>query len=261
MTNQSRKELLKTEDVFTVAAGRAALWMSKRRSLLLGGGVTVVVLLVGSWGAAMYRQSTARAAGDLFAEGLKKLHSPVAKTAAATAEAKPGADAPAFATEKDKWVAARSKFQEAADRAGGKGVGLMARYYVADLADKLGEADVAESTLKALRDDIGNNDSLAFLAADRYAYLREAKNDPDGAIAALQPIADDQHFYADYAQFHQARLHLAKGDKANALTMLKHIDKTFHDSALHEEVQAKLIELGEKPDAPSANVESVEAAK
>lgn len=255
MIKKSRKELLKTEDAFIVAASDSAAWLQKHRVTLLSVGAVIVLTGAAAWGLMAHRQSTAHNAAELFAAGWKILNAEVVKTAS---DAKPTAEPPTYATDKDKWTAARTQFEAAAERGGTQPIAQMARLMVVDLSDKLGDAPKAEQTLAVVRKDMKGDDPLAFLPAERVAYLREAQGDKDGAIAALQDIAsNDKRFFSDYAQFHQARLYLAKGDTERARGLLEHVEKIFPQSAIAEDVKTKLDELGGKaaetgtPGAPS----------
>jgi tetratricopeptide (TPR) repeat protein len=286
VTKQSRKELLKHDDAFTVAAGQASTWFVKHRAIVLGSLGAVLALALGVIGAQAWGHSKSKEASHYFAEGwklnegrLKKAEgsksahgkaadgntvtTASAKTSDANApknaiargdadaeeeaedEAEQADDRPQFDTNKDKWTAARAEFEKALNVTGTKDVGAMAAFMVGDLSDKLGEHDRAEKVFGSLRAELPKQDSLSFLAVERFAYGREAAGDPDGAIEALRELAaDDTRFYADYAQMHQARLHLAKGDKDRAREMLQHIESEFPDSSLQDEVRAKLQELG-----------------
>ena len=279
MTKQSRKELLKHDDAFIVAAGQATTWFTEHRTPLIGGVGALLVLALGFIGFSAYGNSQSKEASRHFAEGWKLVEARTkptkaeaekiaARKEAAKAAAKAAGeeddaqdanaaqakadkededddDRPLFDTSKDKWSAARTAFAEAERVTGRKGVGAMAALMVGDLSDRLGEHDKAEQEYAALRQDLPQKDSLSFLPVERFAYAREAAGDLEGAIAALNDLAaDEQRFYADYAQLHQARLFLAKGDKDKARTMLEHIVQAFPETSLEEEVKAKLAELG-----------------
>ena len=245
MTKQSRKELLKQDDAFVHTANDVASWAMQRRKPLIAGGVALLALVLVVLGVTQYMHARDRDASNGFAEGWRALNARIIKPddAKAHEDLEPGELS--FPTEKDRWTAARAAFQTAVDEAGYRGVGAMAAFFVGDLSDKLGERDKAEAVFSALRKELSASDNLYWLAAERQAYLREAAGDRDGALDALQAVAsDDKRFYADAAQFHQARIYLAKGDKEKARTMLQHIDKAFPTSSLGDEVKAKLDELG-----------------
>lgn len=162
---------------------------------------------------------------------------------------------PTFATDEEKWKAALEKFESVVDKAGMRGVGVMAAIFVGDLQAKLGDRTGAQTTFAAIQNTLTKSDHLYFLAAERTAYLHEADGDIDGAIAALEEIAsDDKRFYADYAQVHQARLYLKKEDKDRAKTMLEHVEHAFPHSSLSDDVRLHLTELGVVPGSePDAN--------
>lgn len=272
-TKQSRKDLLKREDAFILAAEEGAAWASKYRMPLMAVAAALVVVALGAWGFGAYGEKRDREASQMFSEGWKIVEEGVVKDPAQAEEgaaadpnhkpksakadrkkgkrgqdegSEPDANAPTFASEKEQWAAARQKFQEVVDRAGMKGVGAMAAFMVGDLDEKLGEAEASEKLFADLQKALSPKDHLYFLAAERVAYRHEARGDNDGAIEALRELAaDDKYFYADYAQFHQARLYLAKSDTDKARSLLDHIDKAFPHSSLIDDVRTKLAELGD----------------
>ena len=155
---------------------------------------------------------------------------------------------PTFPSDEEKWKAALTKFEAVVDRAGMRGVGVMAAVLVADLQAKLGDKTGAQTTFQGVQNALTKNDHLFFLAAERAAYLREADGDVTGAIAALDDIAgDDKRFYSDYAQVHQARLYLKKEDKERAKTILEHVEHAFPHSSLSDDVRLQLTDLGVVP--------------
>ena len=155
---------------------------------------------------------------------------------------------PTFASEEEKWKAAMAKFEVVVDRAGMRGVGVMAAMFVADLQAKLGDKTGSQTTFQGVQNALSKNDHLFFLAAERTAYLRETDGDVEGAIAALEDIAsDDKRFYSDYSQVHQARLYLKKEDKERAKTIFEHVEHAFPHSSLSDDVRLQLSELGVTP--------------
>jgi tetratricopeptide (TPR) repeat protein len=245
VTKQSRKELLKRDDAFLHAASDVTTWATKHSKPLVAGGVAVLLLVIVAWGAMHYMASRDRDASNIFAEGWRAINAEVVKPDDAKKKDKVEPGQLTFASEKERWTAARDAFQQTVDKAGYRGVGALAAFFVGDLSDRLGERDKAEASFAALRRELSPNDNLYFLAAERQAYIKEAQGDRDAALEALKEVAsDDKRFYADAAQFHQARLYLAKGDRDKARSMLQHIDKAFPSSSLSEDVKAKLEELG-----------------
>ena len=251
MAKQSRKDLLKREDAFIVAAEHSALWIDKHRKPLIAIGVAILLLGAGISAALHYLHQRDSEAAALFAEGWRIVDTGTVETKKADDKDKKIADKdaldapPSFPSEKDKWLAARQPFADVVERAGYRGLGVMAAFMLGDLSEKLEDNVKAEATFVALHDHLEKTDPLYFLAAERAAYAREAHGDYDGAIAMLRDVrADDKYFYADHALFQEARLHLAKNQGDEARALLERIEKSFPSSSLSDEVQEKLAALG-----------------
>ncbi len=168
----------------------------------------------------------------------------------------------AFASAHDKWKAARTIFADLLGKAGYKGIGIAAAFLQADLDDRLGDHEAAESTFGRLADTLKPQDPLYFLAAERLAYAKERRHDAAAAIAALAPLAgDDKLFYADYAQFHQARLYMAGHEDERARALLEHLQRSFPNSSLSDEIhgQIEILSKNSKVQADAAPAPAAQA--
>jgi hypothetical protein len=149
-----------------------------------------------------------------------------------------------FPSDKARWQAAHAAFADAEASRGHKGVGALAGLLAADLEARLGQQEVAEKHFDALRRDLKGDARLWFLAVERFAYLREAEGDVDGALAALDELAHTRrHFYADRATMHQARLYAVKGETAKAIALLEAMQQDFPGTELGEEISQRLEAL------------------
>lgn len=284
MTNQSRKERLKGDDVFIHAADEAQQWLGKHRPLAMGALGAVALLIAGGLVTQQMHHRRDVLAADQFAEGFRALDGRLTdpKSEAKRAEARAAAkkqraeatkaagektdeaelddayeddpDQLAFPTEKARWEAAKAAFVQAETSRGHDDIGALAGLLAADLEDKLGEHAQAEKHFDALRHDLKGDDRLLFLAVERYAYMREAQGDLDGALKALTELTDaNKNFYADRATLHKARIYEAQGDGPRAVTLLESMQQNFPRTTLGEEIALRLEALGDATaQAPAA---------
>lgn len=249
MEKVTRKQLLKQDDAFLSAAGEGAKWLSDHRKAVIAGVIALVVVIGGATAYIEYTGRKDAVASDLLTVGQRIME---AKVVPAT-EADPKADPPTFASDEDKWKAARSCFDRIVDQAGGSGVANLARLYRADLTARLGDAESAKKQLQALCDRLSPDDAVLFLAVERLAYMQEAAGDLAGAIATWGRLAGQEtRFYADYGVFHQARLWAAKGDVEKARGLFVSFSQRFKESSLRDRVRDRLALLPPAPPKDAA---------
>lgn len=271
MNQRSHKEQNQGEDAFLSAADKASDWFQDHRRLTLGGfGAVIVLVAVGLIWQQMQHRGQMRAA-ESFAQGFQALQGRIEnpnekaglKTAqgkeqnpnghAAQAEMDEAADAameedvdrPVFADEKARWTAAKQAFEQAEDMQPNGKIGILGGLMAADLDEKLQDLTHAEKHFEGLQKKLSGDDRLQFLAVERFAYLREAQGDLEGAYKALEPLTDNKRsFFADHALLHQARIREAGGEKQQAIALLESIMTRFPRTALSEEVSTRLALLG-----------------
>lgn len=247
MNKQSRKELLKQEDVFINAASSGIDWVTTHRNQVIAAVVGVFVLIAGVIGAAELMQSRESSASERFMKAMQLLEAEVIPEGGEK-KADPAANPPTFASEKERNEAARAAFQAVVDGGGPAGVVELARFMGADLAEKLGDKEGAEKAFTALAGSVERGDALYVLSSERAAYLMENRGDTQGAMTVYERLRSDG-FYADYATYHQARIHLAKGEVDKARELFERIKESFPESSVQSEVRQYLAELGPKPGA------------
>ncbi len=242
---KSRKELLKQEDAFIHSVGQSAEWVTTHKNLVIAGGVALVLGVVGVFGAIEYTEHRDLKASELYFSALKLKEAPV--------RAEPVAGETSFKTEAERDQAVRAALQKVVDEAGSSGVATLARVYVADYDEKLGEQDKALSGFLALADSLSPTDSLSFLAIERAAYLKERKGDVDGALQLWQRlVGNEKRFYSDRALYEQARLHATRGETDKARELLSRLEQDYKDSTVQEDVRELFAQVG-RPPAPQAS--------
>ncbi|MEZ4273498.1 MAG: tetratricopeptide repeat protein [Myxococcota bacterium] len=249
MAKKSRKELLKQDDAFIQAANQSAVWFHENRRLMVAMAIVGFVLIAGIWGGVEYMRVRDTRASDLFNDAMETMEAQIVAGSEEpdAPKADPSADPPTFSDEAARNKAALAGFEKVIDEGGRSGVTQLARFYVSDLHQRLGELDKARTGFASLVDTLSSKDSLYFLAVERTAYLFEQAKNYDDAIGVLQRLVKDgdkdAYFFADYAWFHQARLYQAKGDDVRAKALLEKVAADFPDSGVTAAVKERLALL------------------
>ena len=250
----SRKELLKQEDAFLEAANQGAEWYKENRSLVTAGAVAVLLGILGTWGGLTYVEDRDRGASALLKSAFDIYDAAVIEETD-TLKADPAATPATFATENDKWRAASEAFA-GVEASGSGGLQAVARFYQADLKDRLGDKKGALVGFTQLVNNTSDQDAFYFLAVERLAYLQEYQGKVPDAISTYRKLEATTAFYSDYAAYQRARLHLIEGDKEKARSLLEKVETDFPTSSMLEGVRDQLLTLGRsKPAAaaPTAN--------
>jgi predicted negative regulator of RcsB-dependent stress response len=235
----TRKQFLKQEDAFLAAAGQGAKWVATHRTAVILTAAGLAVVIGGAAALVEHTQHKNALASQLLTEGQKILAAQVVP-----AQADPHADPPTYASDEEKWRAAKAQFDKVVDQAGGSGVADLARLYRADLTARLGDVEGAQKQLQALCDRLSPANALMFLAIERLAYLQEGAGNLDRAMATWGRLAGSEgRFYSDYATFHQARLLAQKGEVEKARGLYQSFAQRFKESPLRDRVRDRLAAL------------------
>ena len=246
----SRKELLRQDDAFIQAANQSAEWLKENQTTITVTTVAVIIGILATWGGILYSAEQNRAASAQLIEAFA-LYDAVVVDESTGDTADPAATPPTFSGDEAKWTAARDAFGALVDTAGG-GLNAVMRFYEADLNERLGAHDEAITGFRALAEELSTKDSLHFLAVERLGYLQETQGKTAEAIATYQRLQSKDGFYADYAGFHQARLHLAGGNEGEARRLLERIEADFPESSILPDVKNRLDQIGRSADLASA---------
>jgi TolA-binding protein len=222
----SRKDL--KHDELVEAAFDFGEWIQKhRRNLLIGGGAAVAVLAIaGAWMA--WSASSAAAAREALAEGMRLYGATDERTAGAPAP--PAADYPG----------ALAAFEKAARSGGSSSIGVVAEFYRGATLLRLGRAGEAAPVL----------DKVAHSGADRrtvvsakalLAQAYEGSGNAEAAAAVLRDLAQDKSGYpADLALLDLARLLRKQGKADEAKQALQDLLSRFPQSERAAEARAQL---------------------
>jgi tetratricopeptide (TPR) repeat protein len=241
---------LKSPDQFVSFWSRAGTWLDERKKLLgwAIGGLLVLVAL--TWALQSWRSSGAQRASRDFARVHKIATAPLAPAAgepAATPPADP--DLPRFKTDRERQEAALKEADRFLSTHGGSPLRDEAQLLKARFLVGLGRAGEAVPIYSELVNSLDRR--LRFLALEGLAYAQEASGQMDKAVAAFARVAEHAresgNFLRDRALFNQARLLERKGSGKEAEKVYRTILSEVPQTALKEEVNARLAVLESKP--------------
>jgi tetratricopeptide (TPR) repeat protein len=248
-TKKIKKEL-KAPDEFVSFWSRAGGWLGERKGVVLGGLAALVAVVVVGWLLQGYRRTDAERASRDFSRIHRVANVPLAPSGQApAAEIAPvDPDLPRVKTERERTEAALKEAEKFLTDHGGsplkdEALLLKARYLVA--LDRAAEAVPVYSELVGSIDD-----RLRFLALEGLAYAQEASGQLDKAVAAFARVADEAkgsgNFLRDRALFNQARVLERKGSPKDAEKIYRSILSEVPQTALKEEINARLAFLENK---------------
>jgi predicted negative regulator of RcsB-dependent stress response len=148
-----------------------------------------------------------------------------------------------YVVERIKYQEARKKFDDVAKKYSLTTQGTVARYYSALCSVRLGETEKATAELRSLAD--GGNAEVGSLAKLALADLAAQSGKTDDAAKILTALMDHPTALVPKARAEFALADLYRKSKpAEAAKLYEQIKKEFPDSALSEEADRRLAEIG-----------------
>ncbi|MCK5689959.1 tetratricopeptide repeat protein, partial [Myxococcota bacterium] len=163
---ESRKELLNEEDAFLKAANDGAKWVDSHKALMIIAFALVVGAILGVWGSIEYLRSRDALASELYRQATLAVNATVLAEDSEEA-AEPWGDPPSFESEEAKLKEAKSRFERVVNETSGSPAGVLARFFIADIEEQMGDLEGAEKAFGALAKDLGPTDALFFFAVER----------------------------------------------------------------------------------------------
>ena len=232
----SPKELKRDRFVETVEHG-AEYAASHARTLWMAVGAAAVILAAVLGWRFWSGQQVQKASGALD-EAMKSFEARI-RTAGEPEE--PGEVT--YVVEKIKYQEARKKFDAVAQRYSLTTQGSVARYYSALCSVRLGETDKANADLRSLADS--GNAEIASLAKLSLADLAAQTGRTDEAAKLIIALMDHPTALVPKARAELALADLYRKSKpAEAAKLYEQIKKEYPDSALSEEADRRLAEIG-----------------
>ncbi|HLV21862.1 MAG TPA: tetratricopeptide repeat protein [Polyangiaceae bacterium] len=135
---------------------------------------------------------------------------------------------PSFATAAEREKAAKEAYERAAAAHPGKPIAVMAKLGLAGVLYEQGKYDPAISAYREVRDSklAGQSTDIRYRAIEGIGLAQEAKGELDAAMKTFKELGvSDVVGFANLGTYHQARLHLAKGDKEEAKQLLSKLNE------------------------------------
>jgi tetratricopeptide (TPR) repeat protein len=195
--------------------------------------VVAVVAGVAGTAAVLYfleqREAGTGKTADVLAKAVLAEQAPVMAEDKRPEEQKALDPMPVFASSSAKADAVLAAYTKVVDEHPGTGPAILAKLGQAGAYLDKNMPDQAFSAYEdVLRTELAKNDvDVRARAMEGKAFALEAKKDYDGALKVFQDLEGVDKTFADLAKYHQARMHLVKGEKDKAKEMLLALKKTL----------------------------------
>ena len=194
-------------------------------------GALVVALLgvIGWLGWSSYSDQQAEAAGALLADAVEIAQAEIVAAEegddAAPDAAEPDADAaPTFATEEARAEAALEAYRRVLSEYPSSDAAIWARLGEAKALSDLGRHAEARQAYEAAEGEGGGDPSVALRALEGSAFTFEAEEQWDQALQVYERLAAiDERRYQPVAEYHRARMYIAKGERERATETLREL--------------------------------------
>lgn len=203
-------------------AQEASSWAADNRNLVLAAAAGLLVLLGGWVGWNIHSTNQTQAAGSALAAAIEIAQAEIVSDEEEGATAASNGDAQTFPSEEARAEAALEAFRRVLSEHGGSDAAIWARLGEADALATLGRHDEAREAYAAAERDGSNEPSVLLRAMEGRAFTFEAEQQWDRALEVYQQLANtDNRRYEAIAQYHIARMHIAKGERERATETLR----------------------------------------
>lgn len=140
-----------------------------------------------------------------------------------------------FKTAEERAEAALTAYNQVVDQHGGTGAAILAKLGQAGaLLDKKDYAHALDAYSAVVTSPLAGADpDVKGRAIEGIGFAREGKGDLDGALASFKELESiDLKGYKELSLYHQARILIAKGDKAKATELLKAAHKSLREPSV-----------------------------
>lgn len=214
------------------AATKASEWASTNRSLAAGIVAVLVVGALGWVGYAWWNASQAEGAGALLENALDIANAEVVASEDADADA----DEPTFATREARAEAALTAYRQVITEYPGAEAARWARLGEAKALFDLGRNEEAREVYERALREAGGDAMVAWRALEGIGFTYEADQQWDQAIEQYQELRSiDDGAYEAPADYHIARMRIAKGERVEAATALRALVERLRPEEATEE--------------------------
>jgi tetratricopeptide (TPR) repeat protein len=236
------------QDDFQARGFELVDWVHENQATVMGFLAAVVLAGLGYGIYTVVDKGNNAAATAAFASALEIWEAPVGT------DPDPSDGQKAYATEEEKFKAARTAFEGVVKAHAGRGGATFSQLYIGHAALKLGDAAAAAAAYQAFLDGTDADDPLRFAGYNGLAAAKEATGDIKGAIAALEAlVALGDKADEDAALLGLGRLYQREGDVEKARKRLETLVTDHAESTLKARADELLASLGAtKPAADKA---------
>jgi tetratricopeptide (TPR) repeat protein len=212
--------------------------------------IGTLVVLFGFWAVTSWMEGRSQNAAEMFGRAVKvyeaDLYTGDTPPKPPEGEANP---IPRFKTEKERGDATLMELDKLDKTYGSTDVARQALLFRAGVLFDMGRYDDAYNAYEKLLAARPKSPAVQVLAKEGAALCDEARGRLDDALSkykTLVPEGKAGDFYRDRALYGQARIHLRKGEKAKAAEALKEALTKVPNTALKDEIQARIAQIEDK---------------
>lgn len=238
----SRKELLKEEDEFISATGRAFNWVGANWPIVIIGIAVIVALnLIGVMLKSNYQKNKMGYISS-FEEALETLNAPVEGASQFTRKVTPGAII--YPNEKQKLEATSFKLEKIIKENPKSELAFFARLYHADANLQMGNFDEALKEYDAVVKNFAGEGMLALLAKHNKAIALYMQKRYDEAISLFVELAQsDTHLAKASSLVYAGRCNEQLGKLEDAVKYYQQALDSYSDSVLTNGLKEKVAQL------------------
>jgi tetratricopeptide (TPR) repeat protein len=238
----------KEQDAFVGSVRRAGRIARMRAPLVIGGAVVLAGVIAGVvWYQRARTEAAARATRLLANAVAYESRARIGDAEGSLAERERPLPNPVVPDEATRNAKTKRYLRSLEERAPDSAAALSAGLVRGARANRAGDHETAAREYRAFLEEADADHPLRFLAREGLALALEAQGDVDGALAALDDLADGKAaFYRDQALWQRGRILEAAGRVDEAKTVYRQYAEEYplEDSSIaREQVRERLLEL------------------
>ena len=208
------------EVVETKALKRAELatdWAKKNRRMLIGGAVVVGIAVAAATGYSIYAEAKAKEASKVLWDAVETARAEIVAEGEGLDD-----DAQTYPTIAARAERAAERYESVISQYPDTEAAIWARLGRANALYELGQHEDARGEYEKALSEGGDDPIVAWRALEGIGFTYEAEEKWDEAVERFQELGQSADgAYRDIADYHLARMHLAKGDEARAKETLR----------------------------------------